>query len=461
MKYHSTRGEAPVLEFEDVLLAGLARDGGLYMPEAWPEISANDMSALAGVPYADLAVRVMSPFVGKALSDTELGDIAGRAYAAFSHPAVAPISQIGSNEFLLELYHGPTLAFKDLAMQMLGGFFDHVLKKRGRQVTIVGATSGDTGGAAIEALRGRSSVSVFILHPHGRVSDVQRRMMTTVPDKNVHNIALDGNFDDCQAIVKALFNDHAFRDRTSLGGVNSINWSRVMAQIVYYFAAGLVLGAPHRAASYAVPTGNFGDILAGYAAKQMGLPVDRLIIATNVNDILARTLATGEYKVEGVTPTTSPSMDIQVSSNFERLIFEACGREAGEVRGLMSSLGQSGAFTLKEPVLANIRKDFDAARADEAEVARTMRETYEASGHLIDPHTAVGLAAGRKVANGASPLVTLSTAHVAKFPDAVKEATGVTPALPSHLEGLMHRDERMSILPNDLGAVRSYIEEHL
>ncbi|TNE41236.1 MAG: threonine synthase [Alphaproteobacteria bacterium] len=461
MKYHSTRGEAPILEFEDVLLAGLARDGGLYMPESWPEISDEDMAALAGVPYAELAVRIMSPFVGKALSEAELGDIASRAYESFSHAAVAPVSQIGSNEFLLELYHGPTLAFKDLAMQMLGGLFDHVLKKRDRHVTIVGATSGDTGGAAIEALRGRGSISVFILHPHGRVSDVQRRMMTTVPDKNVHNIALEGNFDDCQAIVKALFNDHAFRDRTSLGGVNSINWARVMAQIVYYFAAGLVFGAPHRAASYAVPTGNFGDILAGFAAKQMGLPVDRLIIATNVNDILSRTLDTGEYKVEGVVPTSSPSMDIQVSSNFERLIFEACDRDAGEVRGLMSSLSQSGAFTLKEKVLAKIRQDFDAARADEREVAETLQSVYETTGRLIDPHTAVGLAAGRKVAQGSAPLVTLSTAHVAKFPEAVKEATGVTPGLPPHLEGLMHRDERMSILPNDVAAVRSYIEDHL
>lgn len=421
MKYHSTRGDAPILDFEEVLLAGLARDGGLYLPQEWPQFSSHEIAAFAGLDYADLAVRVMTPFVSGSISSEDLSEIAKTAYSTFSHAAVTPLSQIAPNEFLLELYHGPTLAFKDLAMQMLGGLFDHVLKKRGKKVTIIGATSGDTGGAAIEAMRGRAAVTTFILHPKGRVSDVQRRMMTTLPDDNIHNIAIEGTFDDCQSIVKALFNDHGFRDSASLGGVNSINWARVMAQVVYYFAAGVALGAPHRAASYAVPTGNFGDVFSGYVAKRMGLPVDRLIIGTNVNDILTRTLSTGEYSTGEVIPTTSPSMDIQVSSNFERLIFEASGRDAAEVRGLMSGLNQSGSFTLRDRTLVRIREEFDAARVSEDEVSATMRSVLENSEELIDPHTAVGVASGRKIAAGSlSPVITLATAHVAKFPDAVK-----------------------------------------
>jgi threonine synthase len=450
------------LEFEDVLLAGLARDGGLYLPETYPTFSKEDIAAFAGLPYADLVTRVVGPFVGSSLTEAELGDIARKAYQGFSHDAVTPLSQFSPNEFLLELYHGPTLAFKDLAMQMLGGLFDHVLSKRGQRTTIIGATSGDTGGAAIEAMRGRKSVTTFILHPKGRVSDVQRRMMTCVPDENVHNIAIEGTFDDCQSIVKALFNDHEFRDRTDMGGVNSINWARVMAQTVYYFAAGVALGAPHRAASYAVPTGNFGDIFAGFVAKKMGLPVDQLIIGTNVNDILARTLATGEYSTGEVIPTQSPSMDIQVSSNFERLLFEASGRDAAQVKGHMESLMQSGSFTLKEETLAQIKSEFDAARISEDEVAQTMRDVLKNSDKKIDPHTAVGVAAGRKCTKGSnSPMVTLATAHVAKFPDAVEAITGIRPGLPDNLSDLFERPERITDLPNDVNAVRAYIEERV
>ncbi|GIL02044.1 MAG: threonine synthase [Alphaproteobacteria bacterium] len=457
MNYVSSRGGAPILGFRDVLLAGLARDGGLYLPDAWPQLAPETIAALAGRPYGEAARTVLAPFIGGEIDDERLGAMIDEAYATFRHAAVAPLVQLGPNDWVLELFHGPTLAFKDVAMQLLARLMDHVLAERGERATIVGATSGDTGGAAIEAFRGRARTDVFILFPRGKVSPVQQRQMTTATDANVHAIAVDGNFDDCQALVKAMFNDHGFRDRLRLAGVNSINWARIMAQIVYYFTAAASLGAPAREVSFTVPTGNFGDIFAGYAAKRMGLPVRRLVIATNANDILARTLKTGRYEVTGVTATTSPSMDIQVSSNFERLVFEACGRDGATVARLMAGLAQSGAFTLPDTALAAIRRDFAAGSADEADTAATIARVLDESGYLADPHTAVGLDVARAFA-GAEPMVTLATAHPAKFPDAVEAASGTRPRLPAWLGDLMERRERYETVANDAGAVKRHIE---
>lgn len=457
MHYVSSRGSAPVLGFRDVLLAGLARDGGLYLPGAWPQLSADAIEQFAARPYGETARAVLAPFIGDEIDSAALAGMIDEAYATFRHPAVTPLVQIGPRDWILELFHGPTLAFKDVAMQLLARLMDHVLAERGTRATIVGATSGDTGGAAIEAFRGRDNTDVFILFPRGRVSPVQQRQMTTVGDDNVHAIAVEGNFDDCQALVKAMFNDHGFRDRLNLAGVNSINWARIMAQIVYYFAAAANLGAPHREISFTVPTGNFGDIFAGYAAKRMGLPVKRLVIATNANDILARTLATGRYETTGVTATASPSMDIQVSSNFERLVFEACGRDAESVDRLMAGLSQSGAFTLPKAALATIRRDFSAERADEAATAATIARTLKETGYLADPHTAVGMKVARTT-EGDEPMVTLATAHPAKFPDAVAKACGVRPALPAWIGDLMERRERFEVVANDLKVVESHIE---
>ena len=448
-----------MLGFADALLAGLARDGGLYVPEVWPRLDDATIAGFAGRPYAEVAEAVIAPYVGDAIAPDALKEMIREAYSVFRHPAVTPLVQTGSNRFVLELFHGPTIAFKDVAMQLLARMMDHVLAERGLRTTIIGATSGDTGGAAIEAFRGRDRADVFILMPHGRVSEVQRRQMTTAPDANVHAIAVDGSFDDCQALVKAAFNHHAFRDRLALGGVNSINWARVLAQAVYYFVAGAALGAPGRTVDFVVPTGNFGDVFAGYVAKRMGLPIGRLVVATNVNDILARTLETGRYEVTGVTPTTSPSMDIQVSSNFERLLFDAGGRDAAAVKRAMSSLQQSGAFTLDEPTLAAIRGEFDAGRADEAEVTETIGRVRRETGYLLDPHTAVAHAVAEKAGlDPATPTVVLSTAHPAKFPDAVEAASGVRPELPAHLSELMNAPERISQLPNDLGELEAFVE---
>ncbi len=458
VNYVSTRGTAPQLGFCDVLLAGLARDGGLYVPEVWPSFDADALARLAGRPYAEVAHAVIRPFVGGEIDDALLGRLCREAYATFRHPAVAPLVQTGPNAFVLELFHGPTLAFKDVAMQLLARLMDHVLTARGRRATIVGATSGDTGGAAIEAFRGRAATDIFILFPKGRVSPVQQRQMTTAGEANVHAIAVDGSFDDCQALVKALFNDLKFRDRVALSGVNSINWARIVAQVVYYVTAGLALGAPFRKVSFTVPTGNFGDIFAGYVAKRIGLPIERLVIATNANDILARTLASGRYETQGVVPTASPSMDIQVSSNFERLLFEATGRDAGVVRQLMGGLAQSGAFTVPPAALAAIRAEFDAGRADEATTAATMRSVLAETGMLADPHTAVALAVAAKLPPSETPMVTLATAHPAKFPAAVEAATGVRPLLPPWLGDLMDRDEHFSVLPNDAGSVAHFVE---
>ncbi len=457
MRYVSTRGEAPTLGFCDVLLAGLARDGGLYLPETWPELTAAEIAGLAGRPFADVAFEIVSRFVGDAIDPVELKAMCDASWAGFGHPAVTPLSQLAPNHFLLELAHGPTLAFKDVAMQFLGRVVDHALAAAGRRATIVGATSGDTGGAAIEAFRGRERVDVFIMYPHGRVSDVQRRQMTTVGDANVHAIAVEGTFDDTQALLKGMFNHFSFRDRISLTGVNSINWARVVAQVVYYFVAGCALGAPFRPVSFTVPTGNFGDIFAGWVAGRMGLPIEKLVIATNVNDILHRTLETGRYETRTVLPTTSPSMDIQVSSNFERLLYEATGRDGAEVARLMASLTQSGAFEVPDAALAAIRARFASGRADEAETAATIAEVFRSTGRLVDPHTAVGIAVANRFLGGA-PMVTLSTADPAKFPDAVEAATGVRPGLPARLSDLMEREEHFSVLPADLGVIEGFVE---
>ena len=458
MRYVSTRGEAPPLGFMDVTLAGLARDGGLYVPENWPRLSAETIATFAGKPYAEVAVEVIRPFVGDTISEAELSRLAREAYGTFRHPAVVPVAQFGAGTFLLELFHGPTLAFKDVAMQLLARLMDHALAARGERATIVVATSGDTGGAAVEAFRGRERADLFVLFPQGRISDVQRRMMTTANDNNVHALAVEGTFDDCQALVKGLFNHHAFRDRVRLSGVNSINWARIVAQVVYYFTAAATLGAPHRKVSFTVPTGNFGDIFAGYVAARMGLPIDRLVIATNINDILTRTLATGTYDVREVVATSSPSMDIQVSSNFERLLFEATGRDAAAVRAMMASLAQSGRFSLSSEALSRIRALFNADRADEEETAATIRTALRETLRLIDPHTAVGLAVAEKeTRDPAVPMIVLGTAHPAKFPEAVEAACGVRPGLPDWLSDLPERPERATAMPVDQAAIEKFI----
>jgi len=461
VRYISTRGEAPALSFTDALLAGLARDGGLYVPEMFPTLPRETIAGFAGRPYAQVAETVIGPFVGDEIEPAAFRAMLDDAYAQFRHPAVTPLTQIGDNLFILELFHGPTLAFKDVAMQLLGRMMDHALKERGQRATIVGATSGDTGAAAIEAFRGLDQVDVFIMYPHGRVSDIQRKQMTSVDAPNIHTIALEGTFDDCQSILKGLFNNHRFRDDLKLSGVNSINWARVVAQTVYYFTSAVVLGGPHRPVSFTVPTGNFGDILAGYIAKRMGLPVDRLVVATNENDILERTLASGTYEVRGVVPTQSPSMDIQVSSNFERLIFDACGRDAATVRRLMASLQQAGAFTLPSDTLAKIQAEFDALRTGETGTAKEMSRVHAECGLLIDPHTAVGVHAARKALekNPSVPMVVLGTAHPAKFGDAVKKATGLTAPLPPHLAKLTEAREHFTVLPNDQGAIERFVRE--
>ncbi|HEY0223806.1 MAG TPA: threonine synthase [Pseudolabrys sp.] len=458
MRYVSTRGEAPHLDFVEVMLAGLARDGGLYVPVSWPALDPKAIASFAGRPYAEVAVEVIKPFVGNSIPEADLARMAREAYGTFRHPATVPLVQLGDSLFVLELFHGPTLAFKDLAMQLVARLMDHVLVKRSERTTIVVATSGDTGGAAVEAFRGRSQVDVIVLFPHGRISEVQRRMMTTAPDANVHALAIEGTFDDCQALVKAMFNHHAFRDRVRLSGVNSINWARIVAQVVYYFTAAAALGSPHRKLAFTVPTGNFGDVYAGYVASRMGLPIDRLVVATNVNDILVRSFKTGVYEQRDVVATTSPSMDIQVSSNFERLLFETCGRDAAQVSALMGSLVQSRRFAVPSHALKEIRALFTADKASEQESAATIRTWMREAGYCADPHTAVALAVAEKETRDPSvPMVVLSTAHPAKFPDAVKAACGVTPALPDWLADLPKRAEKVSVLPADQGHIEKFV----
>jgi threonine synthase len=458
VRYISTRGEAPAVGFVEATLTGLARDGGLYVPDQWPRFDAATIAGFAGRPYPEVAVEVMRPFIGETIADYDLARMAREAYGSFRHPAVAPLMQFGASEFLLELFHGPTLAFKDLAMQFLGRLMDHVLTTRGERTTIVVATSGDTGAAAIEAFRGRARADLFVLFPRGRVSPVQQRMMTTPIDDNVHAIAIEGTFDDCQALVKGMLGNPELRERARLSGVNSINWARIVAQVVYYFTSAVTLGAPLRKVAFTVPTGNFGDVYAGYVALCMGLPIDRLVIATNANDILARTIATGTYSQREVVPTTSPSMDIQVASNFERLLFDAYDRDAGAVQELMGTPARVQGFSLTNRALSAIRAVFSADRADEQETAATMRTMLRETGQLIDPHTAVGIAVSEKeTRDPAVPMIVLATAHPAKFPEAVERACGVEPPLPEWLANLDARPERFTTLPVDQTAVETHI----
>src|SRR5215470_12739283 len=442
LRYVSTRGAAAPLGFEEVLLAGLARDGGLYLPESWPRFDTAALARLAGLSYRELALALMTPFLGGAIPRDDAARLIDQAYDSFAHRAVAPLKQLDHGLWLMELFHGPTLAFKDVALQVVGRLFDYVLTRRGRRITIVGATSGDTGSAAIEACRDRASIDIFMLHPRGRVSEVQRRQMTTVAAANVHNIAIDGSFDDCQDLVRAMFADTAFRDELALSAVNSINWARVMAQLVYYFAAALALGAPGRAVAFAVPTGNFGNVYAGYAARQMGLPIARLHVGANRNDILARCLAADDMSIAPVEPSLSPSMDIQVSSNFERLLFDLYDRDGAAVAAAVASFRRSGRLTLGEERLARARAVFEGYRVDDDGTLEIMRSVWQATGELVDPHTAIGIAAGWDGSDGETPLVALATAHPAKFPDAVERATGVRPPLPGSLADLLSRPER-------------------
>lgn len=460
MQYVSTRGEAPQLNFSDTLLTGLATDGGLYVPQSWPQFSKRDIKAMRGKPYADVAYTILQPFVDGEIPDEKLKAMIDEAYASFRHKAVAPMVQTDDNAYLLELFHGPTLAFKDVAMQLLGRMMDYILEERDQRATIVGATSGDTGGAAIEAFANRDRTDIFILFPHNRVSPVQQRQMTTSKAKNVHSIAIEGTFDDCQDLVKAMFNHQEFRNNVQLSGVNSINWGRIMAQIVYYFTASLAIGGPERKVSFTVPTGNFGDIFAGYCAKRMGLPIAKLNIATNDNDILARTLKSGTYEMKGVSATSSPSMDIQISSNFERLLFEAYDRDASKVRSAMGSLKQSGSFSIEPVVLKAIRREFAGAKATGAQVSETISRYNQQNSYIADPHTAVGLFVAEKLAKPTSAMITLATAHPAKFPSAVKTACGINPALPNWLSDLMEREERFKVLPAELKFVEEFISMH-
>ncbi|WP_174244208.1 threonine synthase [Lentilitoribacter sp. Alg239-R112] len=460
LQYVSTRGEAPELDFSDTLLAGLATDGGLYVPKTWPEFSKREIKALRGKPYADVAFTILQPFVDGDIPDDQLKKMIDEAYAGFRHNAVTPIIQMDDNSYLLELFHGPTLAFKDVAMQLLGRMMDYVLEQRDQRATIVGATSGDTGGAAIEAFANRDRTDLFILFPHNRVSPVQQRQMTTSKAKNVHSIAIEGTFDDCQNLVKAMFNHSDFRQDVQLSGVNSINWGRIMAQIVYYFTASLAIGGPDRKVSFTVPTGNFGDIFAGYAAKKMGLPIAKLTIASNDNDILVRTLKTGTYEMKSVSATSSPSMDIQISSNFERLLFEAYGRDGVKIRNAMDALKQSGSFTIEDDILKAIRREFTTGKALGKNVDATILKYHQENGYLLDPHTAVGMYVAEKNIRPTAPMITLATAHPAKFPTAVKTACGIDPALPNWLSDLMQREETFRVLPAELKFVEEFISMH-
>ncbi|SEI43089.1 L-threonine synthase [Azotobacter beijerinckii] len=462
MRYISTRGQAPALNFEDVLLAGLASDGGLYVPENLPRFTVEEIASWAGLPYHELAFRVMRPFVAGSIADADFKAILEDTYGAFAHGAVAPLRQLDGNEWVLELFHGPTLAFKDFALQLLGRLLDHVLTKRGERVVIMGATSGDTGSAAIEGCRRCENVDIFILHPHQRVSEVQRRQMTTILGENIHNIAIEGNFDDCQEMVKASFADQGFLKGTRLVAVNSINWARIMAQIVYYFHAAIQLGAPHRSVAFSVPTGNFGDIFAGYLARNMGLPVNQLIVATNRNDILHRFMSGNRYDKDTLHPTLSPSMDIMVSSNFERLLFDLHGRNGAAVAALLDTFKTTGKLAVEDDRWTEARRLFDSLAVDDEATCRTIAEVYGQCGELLDPHTAIGVRAARECRRSlAIPMVILGTAHPVKFPEAVEKAgVAQAPALPAHLADLFQRPERCTVLANDLKAVQGFVGQH-
>lgn len=465
MHYVSTRGTAPRLDFADVLLAGLADDGGLYLPERWPVLAPLD--DLRDRPYAEVAAEVMWPFVEGAIDRAVFEAIVADAYAGFDTPEVCPVVDLGATASaaplsLLELYRGPTLAFKDVALQLVGRLFDHVLTERGERICILGATSGDTGSAAIEACRDRDHVDIFMLFPEGRVSEVQRRQMTTVPASNVHAVAVEGNFDDCQDLVKAAFADVGFRTEVRLSAVNSINWARVMAQIVYYVTAHMAVAPDGGPVSFVVPTGNFGNILAGWAAKRMGLPVDRLVVASNRNDILTRFFTTGTMEIRSVVPTTSPSMDIQVSSNLERLLFEVLGRDGASVADLMARFRADGSVSVPVEVLDELASEFDSGRLDDEAAAEVIRHTHDRLGMLIDPHTAVAVGVAEATEGDPSvPVVALATAHPAKFPDAVEAATGVRPPLPEHLADLFERPERIERSVGELDAVEALVRAGL
>ncbi|WP_432697454.1 threonine synthase [Marinobacterium sp. YM272] len=461
MKYISTRGQAPKLEFADVLLAGLASDGGLYVPEQLPTFSQEEIASWAGLSYADLAFKVIKPFVDTCIKDDDLKRMIDETYAGFNHSAVAPLKELGTNEWVLELFHGPTLAFKDFALQLLGRLMDHVLAERGERLVIMGATSGDTGSAAIEGCRHSEHLDIFILHPHNRVSEVQRRQMTTILADNVFNIALEGNFDDCQQMVKDSFADQAFLKGLKLGAVNSINWARIMAQIVYYFSASLAVGGPHRPVAFSVPTGNFGDIFAGYLAKQMGLPIQQLVVATNRNDILHRVISGNDMSKGELVHTLSPSMDIMVSSNFERLLFDVYDRDGAAISELMDRFK-------KEPVKLDaarwekVRELFDSACADDETTCQTIADVHAETGYLLDPHTAIGVKAARECWRDKSvPMITLATAHPVKFPEPVIKAGLEGPQLPEHLSDLFEREERLDVIDNDISAVQSFIASHV
>ncbi len=460
MKYVSTRSSAPELGFCDCVLAGLANDGGLYLPQVWPQISKEKIASFANYDFNEIAFEIISLFTGNEIKHDNLKEMIFDSYQTFSHPSVTPLVELEPAHFILELFHGPTLAFKDVAMQFLARMMDHILIERSQRATIIGATSGDTGSAAIEAFRGRDNIDIFILHPKGRTSEIQRRQMTCVLDDNVYNIALKGNFDDCQKIVKTLFSDKNFRTKTALSGVNSINWGRILAQITYYFKAGADLGAPYRKLDFTVPTGNFGDVFAGFAAKQMGLPIGKLIIATNENDILARTLKTGLYETSKVYATSSPSMDIQISSNFERLLFEALNRDGEEVERLMNNLSQSGGFSVPNEALDYIRQSFLANSAKQSEVNNTIADCLSRSNYLCDPHTGVAINVARKLKNNQHQMISLATAHPAKFPDAVQQASNIHAKLPDYLSDLLERPEKIQILDNDSKIVKDYIISH-
>ncbi|MFB0931260.1 MAG: threonine synthase [Ascidiaceihabitans sp.] len=460
MKYISTRGQAPELTFEDAMLTGLARDGGLYVPETIPQLSTDDIKAMAGKSYEEIAFQVMRPFVGDTFSDDDFKGIIERAYKGFGHAARAPLVQLDHGHYLLELFHGPTLAFKDFAMQLIGQLFQTALSRRKERVTIVGATSGDTGSAAIEAFRGLDNVDIFIIYPHGRISEVQRRQMTTPSESNVHALAMDGDFDDCQARLKDMFNDFEFRDGVRLAGVNSINWARVLAQVVYYFSSAVSVGAPNLKVSFTVPTGNFGDIFAGYIAKRMGLPIDRLVVATNQNDILHRCLSGKGYHKGETSPSISPSMDIQVSSNFERAMFDAYDRDGNAVSQLMDELKQGG-FDVSQGAMEVLQSHFDSGRASEEETSNTITETLKTSGELLCPHSAIGVKVANDQPASKTPMITLATAHPAKFPDAVEAASGIRPPLPARMADLYERDERVTRIANNLDALKDHIKGNI
>jgi threonine synthase len=462
MKYISTRGIAPALRFEDVLLTGLAPDGGLYVPETLPKFSHEEIASWQSLSYTDLAFKIIQPFIDGDIADADLKAIIDDTYTDFRHPAIAPLVQIGHNEWVLELFQGPTLAFKDFALQMLGRLLDHVLARRHQKVVIMGATSGDTGSAAIQGCKRCENIDIFILHPHQRVSEVQRRQMTTVLAPNIHNIALQGNFDDCQSLVKQSFGDQSFlADGRQLVAVNSINWARIMAQIVYYFYAALALGAPNRKISFSVPTGNFGDIYAGYLAKQMGLPIDRLIVATNRNDILHRFISENRYQKTELHQSLSPSMDIVISSNFERMLFDCFKRDGSAIRDLMERFNKE-TVTVPDDVFARAREHFDSYSVDDELTVKTIRDVWDTTEYLIDPHTACGVQAARAMNKFDVPVVTLATAHPAKFPEAVMQAGYPHhPDLPHHMADLFQREERCEILPHDLKAVQQYMVKNI